>query len=53
MFKALFRSLWGSQESRGFKIAAWGTAIGAFSAWSYFSASPPKVISHEEKAKKQ
>ena len=29
-----FRKIWGSGQSRGFKIGAWVVAIGAFAAWN-------------------
>ena len=30
------KSLWGSGQSRGFRVAAWGAAIATFAAFSYY-----------------
>lgn len=30
------RALWGSGQSRGFKLAAWGVAITVFGAWQVY-----------------
>jgi hypothetical protein len=52
MLKNLFRSMWGSNESRGFKVAAWSVALGAFGAYNWVTTAPT-TISAEDKSKKQ
>eukprot|EP00981_Chlorochromonas_danica_P011990 scaffold4368_cov180-Ochromonas_danica.AAC.3 len=31
-----FRNIWGSNSSKGFRLASWGVALGAFGAWYYY-----------------
>ena len=40
------KNIWGSNQSRGFKVGAWVAAIGAFSAWQFLnpSAVPQKKV---------
>ena len=33
--KAFFGRVWGSDGSRGFKLAAWATAVAGVGAWTY------------------
>lgn len=34
--KAVFSRIWGSDGSKGFKLAAWVTAAAGVGAWTYF-----------------
>jgi len=53
-----FKSLWGSNQSRTFKVAAWVAAIGLAAAWNAIDLSPSpiaqaKSVVVSEKEKKE
>ena len=35
-FKSVIGKVWGTDGSRGFKLAAWGIAAGVLGAWTYY-----------------
>ena len=36
MVKEFLKKMWGTGSSKGFRMGAWGIAVGAFAAWCYF-----------------
>ena len=39
------KKLWGTGQSKGFKVAAWVVAFGGFAAWQYVSTPASKPAS--------
>jgi hypothetical protein len=37
------QNIWGSNSSRGFRLGAWGAALGAFAVWYYIDNNKPEL----------